>query len=87
MDHMTIHDLTVHYPDLVEYLPLLDNVTAPKYFTYGAGMGCILYFRRYDVDHEVELFIMHPDNYGQYEIDDKPQLTKFIQGCELIKIS
>ncbi len=46
-----------------------------------AGMGCNFYVRK-DINENLEGFMMHQDNWGQYgpETDDRPKLNDFIKN-------
>lgn len=69
---------------LFHYDVVLSNITCPSYTIFRAGLGINIYYRRIDAESQIEMFIMHPDNWGQYVVDDRPALYEFIEGCEYI---
>ena len=62
------------------YKDLLKDITVPSYVIYRGGLGIDIYYRRNYNKSKIEKFIMHPDNYGQYVVDDRPALYEFLEG-------
>ena len=56
-----------------------------KIYTYvGVGMGCSIYYRRKSINHPIEEFFMHNDDWGQYgpKADKRKDLEDFWNGYE-----
>ena len=53
-----------------------------------AGMGCMMYVKRNDIDKPLQYFFMHSDSWGQYgeETSEVPVLEKFMEGYKQIDI-
>jgi hypothetical protein len=49
-----------------------------------AGMGCLLFIRRHDVNADIEMFFMHSDSWGQYGYSEVGELNNFVEDYEPI---
>ena len=48
-------------------------------------MGCMTFYRRDDVGRRIEELFVHSDDWGQYDVDLRPVVDRFISGYQRLE--